>query len=114
MNKTNKTKTLFCLLAQVAIIAGMVTYYFWTAEKTEPISESATTTTTTRGLITGIMCTEEHSSAVIDGEIVREGDTIHGVKVVKIYKDRVEFEKGSKRWAQHPQEQPTNVWAQKG
>lgn len=110
----NKTKTLFCLLAQVAVIAGMVTYYFRTAEKTGPISESATTATTTRGLITGIMCTEEHSSAVIDGEIVREGDTIHGVKVVKIYKDRVEFEKGSKRWAQHPQEQPTDVWAKKG
>ena len=112
----NKTKTLFCLLAQVAVIAGMVTYYFRTAEKTGPISESATTatTTTTRGLITGIMCTEEHSSAVIDGEIVREGDTIHGVKVVKIYKDKVEFEKGSKRCAQHPQEQPTDVWAKKG
>jgi hypothetical protein len=110
-----KTKTLFCLLAQVAVIAGMATYYFWTAEKTEPISESATTTaTTTRGLITGIMCTEEYSSAIIDGEIVREGDTIHGVKVVKIYKDKVEFEKGSKRWAQHPQEQPTDVWAKKG
>jgi len=108
-------------LAQVAVIAGMVTYYFRTAEKTEPISESAATTTTatattttTRGLITGIMCTEEHSSAVINGEIVREGDTIHGVKVVKIYKDRVEFEKDSKRWAQHAQEQPIDVWAKKG
>ena len=40
--------------------------------------------------------------------------TIHGVKVVKIYKDRVEFEKDSKRWAQHAQEQPTDVWAKKG
>ena len=30
---------------------------------------------------------------------------------IKIYKDKVEFEKGSKRWAQHPQEQPTDVWA---
>lgn len=37
---------------------------------------------------------------VVDWRLLREGDRIDGVTVVKIYKDRVEFEKDGKRWTQ--------------
>ncbi|GAI29692.1 unnamed protein product, partial [marine sediment metagenome] len=35
-----------------------------------------------------------------DGKIVHEQDTINGVKVIKIYEDKVEFEKAGERWTQ--------------
>jgi hypothetical protein len=48
-----------------------------------------------------ILYSEENPSALIDGEILKEGDVIDGVKIVKINKDTVEFEKEGERWTQH-------------
>ena len=115
----SKTKTLLCLLAQAVLIAGMVSYYCWTKKETTSICEHNTCrtkcehTTVKRGVITGIMCTQEQPSAVIDGEIVYEGDTIHGVKVAKIHQDSIEFEEGRSRWVQHPQQEPAAAWSKK-
>ena len=58
------------------------------------------------GIVTGILYSEEDPSAVIDKNIVHEGDSVHGVKIVKIYKEEVEFEKAGKRWVQKVQEEP--------
>lgn len=106
-----KTRTFILVLAEVAVIAGMAGYYFWRVEKAPAACESRTAR---HGLITGIIYTEEKPSALIDGEIVHEGDTIHGVKVVKIYKDKVQFEKKWKRWTQQTREQPSRAWPKKG
>ena len=56
----------------------------------------------TRGLVAvrGIVYSEDNSSAVVSNEIVHEGDEIAGATVVKIYKDRVEFEMNGKTWTQ--------------
>lgn len=96
-----KISTLIWLLAAAIVIAAMVGYYLWTAE-----SKSYTR----HGLVTGISYSEENASAVVDDKIVHAGDTIFGVKVVKIYTDKVEFEKDGKSWFQKTQEEPSRVW----
>ena len=107
----SRTSTVLCILAMAALVAAMVGYYFWTAKKTPAISE---TPTDKHRLITGITYTEEKPSAIVDGEILYEGDTINGVKVVKIHRNRVEFEKGGKRWTQQLRKEPTEAQAKKG
>ncbi len=51
-------------------------------------------------LVNGILYSEDKPSAVIGSQIVREGDTLRYFNVVKIYRDKVEFEKDGKRWTQ--------------
>jgi len=58
------------------------------------------TTTPMYRLVTGILYSEDKPSAVVGSQIVHEGDTLCGVNVVKIYKNKVEFEKSGKRWTQ--------------
>ncbi len=61
--------------------------------------------------VTAIFHSAESSSAVIgDGTALREGDTIHGVKVVRIYGNRVIFEKNGRSWAQKVGEQRASDW----
>jgi hypothetical protein len=53
------------------------------------------------GLVTGICYSKDKPSAVINNKtIVYEGDTIDGVTIVKIYKDKVEFTKNGRRCVQ--------------
>ena len=64
----------------------------------------------THGVITGILYSKERPSTIIDGQIVHEGDTIHSVKVVKIHRDKIEFEKNGRKWKQKVQEKPEAFW----
>ncbi|MGB2866414.1 MAG: tetratricopeptide repeat protein, partial [Sedimentisphaerales bacterium] len=63
-----------------------------------------------KGLIRGIVSSEDSFTALIDTQAVREGDTIYGVKVVKIYVDKVEFEKNGRQWIQGLNETPSLQW----
>jgi hypothetical protein len=52
-------------------------------------------------LVSGIFYSKDKQSAVINNKIVvYEGDTIDGVTIVKIYKDKIEFTKNGKNWVQ--------------
>ena len=53
------------------------------------------------GLLASILYSDQHSSVVIDGVILHEGDIIHGVKIFKIHEDAVELEKNGQRWQQN-------------
>jgi uncharacterized membrane-anchored protein YhcB (DUF1043 family) len=64
------------------------------------------------GLITAILYTNSGSSVVIDGKILYEGDTIHGVKVVKIHEDSVELARNTNRWTQRIHQIPPKAWNQ--
>jgi len=64
----------------------------------------------THGVVAGILYSADKPSAAVDRKIVHEGDTIHGATVVKIYKDKVEFEKNGKRWEQKVQQAPAAYW----
>jgi len=48
--------------------------------------------------------------AVIRGQVVHQGDTVGGVKIFKIHKDEVEFEKDGKRWTQKEGDAPDPAW----
>ncbi|MDD5328014.1 MAG: hypothetical protein PHY02_09430 [Phycisphaerae bacterium] len=63
-----------------------------------PPSEAAVSSTEVS--LTGILYSEDKPLVVIDGEIVKEGGTINGVKVVKIHKDSVELERAGVKWTQ--------------
>jgi hypothetical protein len=65
-----------------------------------------------RGLVTGIVYYENKGAALVDGEVVRENDTVLDVKVVKILPDYVEFEKQGKKWKQLVGQTPPANWAQ--
>ena len=71
---------------------------------------------TKKGMVTGILYSIsdsiEKSSAILNGQIVKEGDIIEEVKIVRIERFTVEFDKNGKRWKQHVREQPNSVWDQ--
>ena len=62
------------------------------------------------GVVRGVLYVAEDSSALIDDHIVKEGETIYGVKVVKIDSDAVEFSKYRKTWRQRVREKPDPAW----
>ena len=130
-----RKSTLSWLSAAVAVVAVMAGYYLYTEGKTTAacdirgkilaacgIKRKTTAacgtegkTTAVRelpgyGVITGIIYAEEKPSVVINGKVVHEAETIDGVKVVKIYRDRVEFEENKNKWTQRVQQRPNHTW----
>jgi len=74
-----------------------------------PLSLSGTTTQSA-GLVTGIVFNRDMSTAVVGDQLVHEGDVIRGVKIAKIHKDRIEFEKDGEKWDQRLFETPPVDW----
>lgn len=64
----------------------------------------------TRGVISGIVYSQDKNSAVVDGKIVQQGDTLGEVKIVKIHHDHIEFEKRGKSWIQKIGEPAGSYW----
>ncbi len=79
-------------------------------EKRLQANLQTTETKKTTGIIAGIIYTSDDPIAIIDGTVVRETEAINGAKVVKIYKDRVEFEKNGRTWTQQIREAQKNNW----
>jgi len=69
---------------------------------------------TQKVLINSIVYSVDMASIVIDDRIFHEGDTVGGVTVVKIFEDRVLFEKegteGALRWTQKIREAQNVHW----
>ncbi len=51
-------------------------------------------------IVRGIVYSDTKPSAIIDDKVVMEGHTINGVKVVRVTRSEVEFEKDGKHWTQ--------------
>jgi hypothetical protein len=91
----------------VAIAAG-ISYYFLARSKSKiavslkdaAVSLKDAAVSSNKVALKGILYSEDNPSAIIDGKIVKEGDIINGIKVVKIHKDTVEFEKDGEKWTQ--------------
>jgi len=91
--KKSSSLLLVVLLGLAVVIVGGTVYYLRPATtKAAPSSKQVA--------LTGILYAQGNQSAVVDGKIVHEGDTINGVKVIKIHKDKVEFESAGKTWTQ--------------
>jgi hypothetical protein len=97
-------------LGVCAAIAAGIGYYFLSRAKGSPapkalagkvvVSLKDVVVSTKEVALKGILYSEDNPSALIGETIVREGDIIDGVKVVKINKDTVEFEKDGEKWTQ--------------
>ncbi|MBN2271877.1 MAG: hypothetical protein JXN61_14765 [Sedimentisphaerales bacterium] len=62
------------------------------------------------GLVTGILFSDDRPAAVIGSQVLYEGDVKEGVTVVKITKEKVQFEKNGRLWTQKVQEIPPSYW----
>ncbi len=62
------------------------------------------------GLISAIAYSDR-PCVLIGDQLLFEGDTIRGVKVIKISEGAVEFEKNGTRWTQQAGETPPSYWA---
>ncbi len=90
-----KAKCLLLLAANVVI--WIVVYNIWAGEvQIPPVWEFLTAN---RGMVTGIMYNQENPCAIVYGEVVHEGDTIRGYKVVEIHREEVEFKKDGETFA---------------
>ena len=64
-----------------------------------------------KAVVIAIFYNEDNPSAMIAGiGTVYEADTIYEVKIIKIYRDKVEFEKKGRSWTQKVREQPATYW----
>jgi len=66
----------------------------------------------TGGIIDGILFSPDNPSVLIDGQVLKVGDTIYGVEIVEIGRRIVTFEKNGKRWEQRVRERPNRAWEQ--
>ncbi|MHC4362516.1 MAG: thioredoxin domain-containing protein [Planctomycetota bacterium] len=99
--KNSKSSPRALLLgAAVLVVAGIV-YLFWPNVKGFRQTAKAALASNADVSLTAILYAEDNPLAMVDGKIVREGDMIGGVKVVKILKNGVEFETSDTRWTQY-------------
>ena len=124
-----RRRHLFCLLLLANIIVLNAIYSLWAAEEDTPVWEAITTknvisrlwtegncpliyksSTNKYGVVVGIICNAENPTALINNEIAHEGDTINGVHVIKISRDKIQFEKNGSVWTQKVLEKPNPAW----
>ena len=97
--KSSGSPQVLLLGLTVVVLTGLA-YYFWPAVKgIRPVAAAAELSNKELPL-TAIVYSQDSALAIVDGEIVREEDMIGQVKVLKIHKDRVEFERSGSRWSQ--------------
>jgi len=92
--QSKKSLKLWFFLMAVIILGG-VGYYLWSSDLISPALDFLPTSTN-KVVVTAIVYGEENASAVVSGSVVCEGDIVEGFKVVKIHRDKVEFEKNGK------------------
>lgn len=94
----NHSSRAFQVGLAVVIVAG-VAYRFW--PKAEGLWQKVSAAVVSNEVsLTGILYTQDNPLAIVDGKIVHEGDTIGGVRILKIHKDDVEFERSGRQWSQ--------------
>ena len=122
-------KPLFCLLLVVNIIVLNAVHGIWAAEKDTPLWEAVLTDSiiyrlwpkggssvisgtsiNKNGVVTGILFNSENPRALVNNQVIHEGDVLGGVTVVKISRNKVEFEKNGKTWAQSVRQKPNSTW----
>lgn len=121
----NRRRHLFCLLLLVNIIVLNAVYGLYTAEKDTPMWEAVATNNLIcklwkkypmiskhpqKGVVIGIVFNEVKAMALIDNELVGQGDTINGIKIIQIGPKKILFEKMGKKWTQGIQEKPDVAW----
>lgn len=70
------------------------------AELPDPMTGKTSLTAGGSAIVTGIIYSQDKPLAIIDGQIVQEGQEILGVRILKITPDTVEFASKGKTWKQ--------------
>ena len=102
MSSTKNVKILTWLQLCTVVVVILAAWFY--VRPQQPASAA------TGGIIDGILFSRDNPSVLIDGQVLRAGDTIYGVEVVEIGKRIVTFEKNNKRWKQRVQERPNRAW----
>jgi len=102
VKKNNKSSLHVLLLGFAVVIVASIAYHFWPTIKGAWATTKATMVLDKDVSLTGISYTEDDPDpiAIVNGKIVHEEDVMDGVRVLKIYKDKVEFERDGRRWSQ--------------
>jgi len=87
----------------VIVIIAVLMYTYMVNQKPVP---------TPRGMIEGILYASSGSAVVINDTVLKEGDTISGVRIVKIDREKVDFQKDKTHWSQKIGEAPNIMWEQ--
>jgi CheY-like chemotaxis protein len=115
-------RMLICLLLLMYLIVANAGYNLWVAKEGTPvwkffvadvIHDLWTTrkiTATKVGTVVGILYGKENPCALINCELVYEGDTTNGIKIIRIDKHEVEFENNGERWTQKVLANPNPAW----
>jgi len=103
VKKTRKSSLHVLLLVFAVVIVASIAYYFWPTVKGTGITTKVTALFHKDVSLTGIFYSDDDPIAIVNGKIVHEEDVVGDVKVLKIYKDKVEFERSGRRWNQNMQ-----------
>lgn len=101
VKKTRKSSLHVLLLVFAVVIVASIAYYFWPTVKGLGVATKVAALFHKDVSLTGIFYSDDDPIAIVDGEIVHEEDVIGDVKVLKIHKDKVEFERSGRRWSQN-------------
>lgn len=101
VKKNNKCSLRVLFLGLAILVESGIVYHFW------PAIKGALATTTAAVFnndvsLTGIFYSEDDPDpmAMVNGKTAHEEDVIDGVRVLKIHKDKVEFERDGRKWSQ--------------
>ena len=125
MKEKRTSKVLLCLLCVAILLVLNITYNFSVAEKGTPILQTILKNPifdfagaskenpllrkeaiNSIGVITAILHNENNPTALVGIKLVHEGDVISGAEVIKIHRDRVEFDRDGFSWTQRILEKP--------
>lgn len=73
------------------------------SRQTDPTGDASVNSGSGELVVKGIVFSQNKPSAIINSEILTEGQTINGVTIVRITKDTVEFKSNDKQWTQQVQ-----------
>lgn len=118
---TTNRRTFFCLLLLALMIVTNISYNLSAKQREAPIQDILTAhviydlwtkkvMATKTGTVVGILYNENGPCALINHRLLHEGDIIRDIKIVKIDRSQVEFEKNGQRWTQKMLDNPNPAW----
>ena len=109
ISKRFKLLTLLQLFIVIAVVAGG---WFHFRPQESVSSPSTPNRETAGGLVEGILHSPDSPSALIDGQVVRIGDSFYGVEIVAIERSKVTFRGNGSQWEQRVRQRPDKAWSE--
>ncbi|MHC4625164.1 MAG: thioredoxin family protein [Planctomycetota bacterium] len=98
--KTGRNLSRLYVFGFAGLVLCAAALCFWPTIKGSRKASSAGVEVKSDLKLSGVLYSEDNPLAVVNTEIVCEGDVIEGARVVEISRRQVEFEKSGRRWIQ--------------